>query len=104
MLQYRRRNSKTTLISQDFGELSAISMLTYCNWSYAPEYHIDLDTLKNILCSFNKKYIPFYLRILNEIPHQVVAEFLEQYKILNSSLQSISKKLRDDGFRVKDFR
>ncbi|HIP13395.1 MAG TPA: hypothetical protein EYG73_11850 [Arcobacter sp.] len=103
MLQYRRRNSKTTLIAQDFGEPSAMSMLTYCNWSYASEYHIDLNTLKNILRSFNEEYIPFYLRIFNETPRQVVEEFLEQYKILNSSLQNISNRLRDDGFRVKDF-
>jgi len=103
MLQYRRRNSKTTLITQDLGEPSALSMLTYCNWSYSPKYHIDLDTLKSILRSFNKEYIPFYLRIFNETPKQVVKEFLEHYNILNSSLQNISKKLKDDGFRVKDF-
>ena len=103
MLQYRRRNSTSTLIAQDFSEPSALSILTYCNWSYSPEYHIDLDTLKNILRSFNEEYIPFYLRILNETPKQVVDDFLEQHKILNSSLQNISTQLKNNGFRVKDF-
>jgi len=103
MLQYRRRNTEKILIAQNFGESSAMSMLTYCNWSYSPESHIDLGTLKNILRTFNEEYIPFYLRILNETPKQVVEEFLERYKILNSSLQSISNRLRDTGFRVKEF-
>ena len=103
MLQYRRRNSKVKLTQNDFGEPSAMAMLTYCNWSYSPKSHIDLETLKTILCSFNKEYIPFYLRILNETPKQLVENFLEQYNILKTSLQNISKELRDNGFRVKDF-
>ena len=78
-------------------------MLTYCNWSYSPKSHIDLETLKNILQSFNREYIPFYLRILNETPKELVESFLEQYNILRSSLQSIAKELRDSGFRVRDF-
>jgi len=103
MLQYRRRNTEQRLLVQDLGEPFAVSMLTYCNWSYSSEYHIDLSTLKNVLRSFNEDYIPFYLRIFNETPKQVVKDFLEHYNILNSSLQNISTKLRDDGFRVKDF-
>ena len=103
MLQYRRRNSKATLIAQDFGESSAISLLTYCNWSYASEYHINLNRLKNILCSFNDDYIPFDLRIFNETPREVLEEFLEQYQISKISVQNIFTKLREDGFRVKDF-
>ena len=103
MLQYRRRDSKVKLAQENFEEPSALAMLTYCNWSYSPKSHIDLETLKNILQSFNREYIPFYLRILNETPKELVESFLEQYNILKSSLQSISKELRDSGFRVKDF-
>ncbi len=29
--------------------------------------------------------------------------FLEQYNILKTSLQNISKELKESGFRVKDF-
>lgn len=90
MLQYRRRNRKTTLVTQDFGESSA-------------EFHIDLDTLQHILRSFNEKYIPFYLRIFNETPTKTVEEFLKKYKIPNSSFLNISIQLRDNGFRVKGF-
>jgi len=103
MLQYRRRGSEVKLTQENFENPSAIAMLTYCNWSYSPKSHIDLETLKNILQSFNREYIPFYLRILNETPKELVESFLEQYNILKSSLQSIAKELRDSGFRVKDF-
>ena len=103
MLQYRRRDSKVKLTQENFENPSAMAMLTYCNWSYSPKSHIDLETLKNILQSFNREYIPFYLRILNETPKELVENFLEQYNILRTSLQGISKELRESGFRVKDF-
>ena len=103
MLQYRRRGSKAKLTQKSFENPSDIAILTYCNWSYSPKSHIDLETLKTILCSFHQEYIPFYLRILNETPKELVENFLEQYNILKTSLQSISKELRDSGFRVKDF-
>jgi len=101
MLQYRRRNSKKILTSQPLDKSRTTSLLTYCNWSYSSTYHIDLDTLKNILHSFNQDYIPFYLRIFNETPIKVVEVFLEQYNISKSSLQTISQLLEADGFKVK---
>jgi len=103
MLQYRRRGSEVKLTQENFENPSAMAILTYCNWSYSSKSHIDLETLKTILHSFNREYIPFYLRILNETPKELVESFLEQYNILRSSLQSISKELKDSGFRVKDF-
>jgi hypothetical protein len=101
MLHYNRRNSITALTSHSSDKNLLAPLLTYCNWSYAPDYHIDLDTLKTILHSFNQEYIPFYLRIFNETPSQVVEAFLEQYHISKSSLQSISQSLEADGFKVK---
>ena len=99
MLQYKRRNSTNNIIHKS--SYNSTPLLTYCNWSYAPDYHIDLTTLQNILRSFNEAYIPYYLRIFNETPSQVVEAFLEQYEISKSSLESIFESLESDGFKVK---
>jgi len=101
MLHYRRRN-ETKVSTISYVEESPTPLLTYCNWSYAPDYHIDLRTLQNILRSFNEEYIPYYLRIFNETPSQVLQAFLEQYKISKSSLESISNNLLDSGFKIKN--
>ncbi len=100
MLQYKRRKSSNNTIHQN--NYNSTTLLTYCNWSYAPEYHIDLDTLKEILHSFNQEYIPYYLRIFNETPYKVVEAFLEQYNISKKSLEAIYYKLLGNGFKVKN--
>ena len=101
MLQYRRRNERE-VSTASYVEESPTPLLTYCNWSYAPDYHINLTTLQNILRSFNQEYIPYYLRIFNETPSQVVEAFLEQYEISKNSLESIYSSLLDNGFKVKN--
>ena len=100
MLQYKRRNSTNNTIHQS--SYNSTTLLTYCNWSYAPDYHIDLDTLKNILNLFNEEYIPYYLRIFNETPYRIVEAFLEQYGISKKSLEVIYYKLLKNGFKVKN--
>jgi hypothetical protein len=101
MLQYRRRDSTTISIPQP-NKSNATPLLTYCNWSYAPDYHIDLETLKNILYTFDNKYIPYYLRIFNETPSKVLESFLEQYEISKNTLETIYSSLLDNGFKVKN--
>jgi hypothetical protein len=101
MLQYKRRNSIEKSTPQQSSKPIVTPLLIYCNWSYSSDYHIDLNTLTNILHSFNHEYIPFYLRIFNETPSRVVETFLEQYQISKTSLQSISQSLEADGFKVK---
>jgi hypothetical protein len=101
MLQYKRRNAIKISTPPQSPEPKIAPLLTYCNWSYSSDYHIDLNTLKTILHSFNHEYIPFYLRIFNETPNRVVEAFLDHYQISKSSLQSISKVLEADGFKVK---
>jgi len=101
MLQYKRRNSIEKSTLQQSNKPLVTPLLTYCNWSYSSEYHINLETLKNILYSFNSEYIPFYLRIFNETPSRVIEAFLEQYHISKSSLQVIANSLESNGFKVK---
>jgi len=102
MLQYKRRNSIEKSTLEQSNKPLVTPLLTYCNWSYSSEYHINLETLKNILHSFNHEYIPFYLRIFNETPIRVVEAFLEKYQISKSSLEVISNSLRIDGFKVQN--
>ncbi len=45
MLQYRRRNTTSISISQQPNGSIATPLLTYCNWSYSSDYHIDIDTV-----------------------------------------------------------
>ena len=101
MLQYRRRNTNTPIIQLQHSDISDNPLLTYCNWSYNHIYHIDLDTLKIILTSFDKAYIPFYLRIFNETPAELLESFTSQYNISKSSLLDIRKILINSGFRIK---
>jgi len=103
VLQYRRRNSQQTLESQPQNDITRNPLLTYCNWSYAKEYHINLETLQDILREFNENYIPFYLRIFNETPINVLEAFLNQYHISKATIRSISENLITRGFQVKSF-
>jgi len=43
MLQYRRCNKTASYVEE-----SLTPLLTYCNWSYTPDYYMDLTTLQNI--------------------------------------------------------
>jgi len=99
MLQYKRRNNKD--VSIELQESNFSPLLTYCNWSYAPEYHINLDTLKEILNSFNQEYIPYYLRIFNETPSRVIKAFLEEYGISKDNLDTVYQNLISSNIQVK---
>ena len=102
MLSYRRRNS--TIITNDVNITNVNrSLITYCNWSYASQYHIDESTLVNILTSFNTKYIPFYLRIFNETPLDILTSFIESHDISMQQIKNLHDKLNHrNGLRVKE--
>jgi hypothetical protein len=101
MLQYRRRNTKDRL------EISHSDythpLLTYCNWSFDKAYHINLTTLQSILNTYDADYIPFYLRIFNEVPTNVLKSFLSEYTISRSSLKEIHRRLKREEFLVRNF-
>ena len=48
MLQYRRRDSIEKSMQPQANKPIVTPLLTYCNWSYSSDYHIELNTLKNI--------------------------------------------------------
>jgi len=99
VLPYKRRNSKD--VSIELQESNFSPLLTYCNWSYTPDYHIDLKILKEILRSFNQEYIPYYLRIFNETPTQVIKAFLEEYGISKDKLDTVYQNLISSNIQVK---
>jgi len=102
MLKYRRKNS-TTIVKEVSITSSNNSLITYCNWSYASQYHIDENTLVNILNTFNSQYVPFYLRIFNEAPAEILIRFIESHNINMHQIQIIHNQLNNrDGLRVKE--
>ena len=102
MLHYTRRGDISTSTTRS-SESSISSLLTYCNWSYSATNHIDMETLKSILKTFNPNYIPYYLRIFNETPYEVISYFLKQHHISKSSIESIYIQLSKLGIRIKYF-
>jgi len=96
MLQYRRRNSNTAMPSRMHTQ--SHPLVTYCNWSYDRNNHIDTETLINLLSHFDKRYTHIYLRIINETPRSVVDSFIEIENLDSSVLRTIHHILRQRGF------
>ena len=100
MLQYRRRNSDMPLLPRK--NISRHPLLTYCNWSHDRSRHISELTLKDMLSRFQDRYIPFYLRIINETPRRVVDSFIEQEHLDSHILEEIYQTLDNRGFDLRD--
>ena len=102
MLAYRRRNS-TTIVQNISNTSTNNSLITYCNWSYASQYHIDENRLVSILNLFDINYVPFYLRIFNETPLDILIEFAESHNISIQQIKTIHNQLNHrDGLRVRE--
>ena len=102
MLQYRRRNSNTVL--QPRTTTPVHLLLTYCNWSYSRDRHIDIRILKSMLTKFQDEYIRFYLRMINETPRGLIYSFIEQENLDLHILEEIYEVLVHRGFDLRDFR
>jgi len=101
VLQYRRRNSNIPL--QSNSTLSVHLLLTYCNWSYPKSSHIDTQTLKHSLNSFQDRYLRYYLRIINETPKGLIYSFMKQEGLDINSLKDIYDTLSSRGFDLREF-
>jgi len=100
MLQYRRRNSSIPL--QPRVASARHPLLTYCNWTNHRSRHITEITLRSMLTSFQDKYIPFYLRMINETPRRVVDSFIEQEHLNSHILEDIYHILDNRGFDLRN--
>lgn len=102
MLTYRRRNSSTseTRISTNNGV--EILFLGYCNWSYSRGFQITIDNAKYMFNQFDTKYIPYYVRIFNEMPAKVLNDFIEKYNISKNLVRAIYIELGEKtSFKIK---
>ena len=100
MLHYRRRNRDEPLPMQQNNSVPAL--VGFCNYSYDRQNHIDRETLRNILLSFNEDYIYLYLRIFNEASSVMLRSFMELENINPQSLISIYRTLLDRGFDLRE--
>jgi len=100
MLHYRRRNSNEPIQVQQ--SVSVPALVGFCNYSYDRQNHIDRETLRNILSSFNEDYIYLYLRIFNEASSSMLHSFMELENINPQSLISIYRTLLDRGFDLRE--
>jgi hypothetical protein len=100
MLHYRRRDSHTSLPPQM--QAYTHPLLTYCNWSYDRASHIDIQTLRDILNHFDERYIHVYLRLINEIPRNIIESFVTAEHISPTAFSQIHHILTQRGFDLKD--
>ena len=102
MLQYRRRNSNTPLLPRVTQPTHLL--LTYCNWSYRRDRHINMQILRSILTHFQENYIRFYLRIINETPSGLAYSFMEQESLNPNTLTEIHQILSERGFDLREMK
>ena len=100
MLQYRRRNSNEPLPVQQ--DSCVPGLVGFCNYSYECQSHIDTETLRNILLSFNENYIYLYLRIFNEATPTLLRSFMELENINSANIISIYQTLFNRGFDLRE--
>ena len=101
MLQYRRRNSNTPLQRRVTAPVHLL--LTYCNWSYPRDHHINIQTLRNMLTCFQDEYTRLYLRMINETPTGLIYSFMEHEHLDPNTLEDIYNRLSDRGLDLRDF-
>jgi hypothetical protein len=83
-------------------ELDNNPILTYCNWNYRKNNHIDSSELVSILQKFNKTKLPYYVRIFNETPISTIQHFIDNNNISDDDLKNIwSKTVNISGIRLQ---
>ncbi len=106
MLQYTRRyeNTSTPKISSE-SDVDNNPILTYCNWNYKKEYHLDSEKLTSILKNFDSKNLAYYVRIFNETPINAIKYFIDTHNLSKYDLKNIWTKVSNiEGIRLqKDF-
>ena len=103
MLVYKRRGSSETIENLKINLIPNARFLGYCNWSYAKNFHLNSTEAISMFNNFKSIYIPYYVRIFNEIPRSVLFEFTERNHISYSSIEKIHRILiNKTSFRIKN--
>lgn len=100
MLTYRRRGSSESITK--ITSNPNVKFLGYCNWSYTENHRINIKEAIDMLNNFNSIYIPYYVRIFNEMPSTVLNDFIERNNINHSRINIIHQTLTErTSFRIK---
>jgi hypothetical protein len=106
MLTYVRRvDYGTDRIMPPPVEKKAVShpIVGYCNWSYSKNHQIAEEALVAGFQSYQRKMLPYYVRIFNETPIEVAVDFFTQKGITKKNIQYIfNKSLENSGIRLND--
>ena len=100
MLHYRRRNATEPAPVR---RMNRHPLLTYINWSYDRNRHLDDRQLREILTQFDERYAHIYMRLFNEVPREVVSSYLDQEGIDESILADIYRAMHQLGVDLRSF-
>ena len=100
MLHYRRRNSAEPAPVR---RMNRHPLLTYINWSYDQNRHLDAQQLRETLTQFDERYAHIYIRLFNEVPREVVSSYLRQEGIDDSVLADIYRAMIRLGADLRTF-
>lgn len=106
MLTYvRRADYRTERIMPPSEEKKAKAhpIVGYCNWSYSKKHQIAEEVLVAGFQSYQRKMLPYYVRIFNETPIEVAVDFFTKKGIAKKNIQYIfNKSLENSGIRLND--
>lgn len=69
-------------------------VIAYCNWSFDKKHHISENELENALHRFDKKCIPYYVRLFDEAPADLLLDFTETHSITKKEMKLIYRATR----------
>ena len=75
------------------------AFLSRCNWSYPRENHINVNQAVEMLRNYDSNYMPFYIRIFNELPKAVLESFIQEHNIAMSQINTLYLTLRNNTHR-----
>ena len=100
MLQYRRRNSTEPIPDR---RTIRHPLLTYTNWSYDQNQHLDTQRLRQLLREFDETYGHIYIRLFNEVPRDIILSFMQQEGIDESRLVHIYHAMNRLGADLRPY-
>lgn len=78
--------------------------LAYCNWSFAKEKQLRREEAITIFDRFQREKSPIYVRIFNEMPRNVLNNFIERNHISRSKIKSIHSALKENtSYKVEEY-
>ena len=69
-------------------------LVTYANYSFDKEHHINERRLKSILRRYTKKQSPVYRRLFNEVPVGLLKDFAKRNNISIALLENTYSHFR----------